>query len=155
VLFREQEAIAAPHYFTAEQLARAYPEDRGASPDLQAVLGRSVELADSIVVAYSVVNHSNHWVEILPPSLQFNNPNTGKKGKVNKKHPDALAEQLLVSDYRMSRSKLAPGERLDGDIEFVRPGFKYRKEHLLLQIASASEVDAALLFPIPFVPAGR
>jgi hypothetical protein len=155
VLFREQESIAAPHYITAVELARAYPEDKDASPDLVAMLGRSVEQGDSIIIAYSVVNHSHHWVEVLPPSLQFNNPNTGKKGKVNKKHPDALAEQLIVSDYRMSRSKLAPGERLDGDVEFVRPGFKYRKEHLLLQIANASEVDAALFFPIPFVPAGR
>jgi hypothetical protein len=155
VLFREQQSIAAPHYVTAEELGKVYPEDEHASGDLVATLGRSVEEGDSIVVAYSVVNHSRHWVEVMPPTLLFNNPNTGKKGKVNKKNPDALAEQLIVSDYRMSRSKLAPGERLDGDVEFVRPGFKYRKEHLLLQIANASEVDAALLFPVPFVPAGR
>jgi len=35
----------------------------------------------------------------------------------------------------MSKMKLAPGERLDGAVEFDRPGFKYKKERLLLQIA--------------------
>jgi hypothetical protein len=55
----------------------------------------------------------------------------------------------------MSKMKLAPGERLDGAVEFDRPGFKYKKERLLLQIANASEVDTALMVPVPFVPAER
>jgi hypothetical protein len=155
VLFQEQEAIAAPRFILSSDLARAYHEDKHASSDLAVSIGRSFEQGDSMFVAYSVVNNSHKWVEVLPPLLEFNNPNTGKNGKVNKKHPAALAEQLFITDYRMSRSKLAPGQRLDADVEFVRPGFKYQHEHLLLQVANASEVDAAVYFPVPFVPAGR
>ena len=155
-LYQEQEKIAAPHYTTAADLARLYPEDKLASPDLSASLGRSVQEGDSVTVAYSVLNRSGRWIEVLPPLLEFNNPAKSKKnGKVDKKHPEALAEQLPISDYRMSKLKLAPGERLDGAVEFARPGFKYKKERLLLQIANASEVDTALMVPVPFVPAER
>jgi hypothetical protein len=155
-LYQEQLKVAAPHYTTAEDLARLYPEDKFASRDLSASLGRSVQEGDSVTVSYSVLNRSGRWIEVLPPLLEFNNPAKSKKnGKVDKKHPEALAEQLPISDYRMSKMKLAPGERLDGAVEFDRPGFKYKKERLLLQIANASEVDTALMVPVPFVPAER
>jgi hypothetical protein len=155
-LYQEQQKIAAPHYTTATDLARLYPEDKLASPDLSASLGRSVQEGDSVTVSYSVLNRSGRWIEVLLPLLEFNNPAKSKKnGKVDKKHPEALAEQLPISDYRVSKLKLAPGERLDGAVEFVRPGFKYKKERLLLQIANASEVDTALMVPVPFVPAER
>jgi hypothetical protein len=155
-LYQEQQAVAAPHYVTAAELARLYPENKSASPDLSASLGRSVQKGDSVAVSYSVLNRSGRWIEVLPPQLEFNNPSKGKKnGKVDKKHPEALAEQLPINDYRMSKSKLAPGERMDAAIQFMRPGFKFSKERLLLQIANASEVDTALLFPVPFVSADR
>ena len=155
-LYQEQQKIAAPHYTTADDLARLYPEDKLSSPDLSASLGRSVQEGDSIAMSYSVLNRSGRWIEVLPPLLEFNNPAKSKKnGKVDKKHPEALAEQLPISDYRMSKLKLAPGERLDGAVAFDRPGFKYKKERLLLQIANASEVDTALMVPVPFVPAER
>jgi len=32
-----------------------------------------------------------------------------QEGKVDKKAPEALAEQLPITDYRMSKFKLAPG----------------------------------------------
>lgn len=155
-LYQEQKRIAAPHYTTADELARIYPENKHASADLSASLGRSVQRGDSVAVSYSVLNRSGRWIEVLPPLLEFNNPaKASKKGKVDKKHPEALAEQLPITDYRMSKFKLAPGERLDAAVEFDRPGFKYKKERLLLQIANASEVDTALLVPVPFVPAER
>ncbi len=155
-LYQEQLSVAAPHYTTAEELARIYPEDKNASVDLSASLGRCVQTGDNVTLSYSVLNRSERWIEVLPPVLEFNNPSGSKKnGKVDKKHPEALAEQLPISDTRMSKTKLAPGERLDGALEFVRPGFKFRKERLLLQIANASEVDTALLVPVPFVPAGH
>ena len=155
-LFQEQLTVAAPHYTTAEELSRVYPEDKNASADLSASLGRCVQTGDNVTLSYSVLNRSEKWIEVLPPLLEFNNPNSTKKnGKVDKKHPEALAESLPISDYRMSKSKLSPGERLDGALEFVRPGFKFRRERLLLQIANSSQVDTALLVPVPFVPAGH
>ena len=149
--FAAQQEIAAPHYTSAEDLARVYPEDRGASPELGASLGRCVQDNDKVVVSFSVINRSSRWIEILPPLLEFNNPANSKKGKVDKKHPEALAEQVQLLDYRMTGTKLSPGQRLDGAVEFIRPDFKYRKEHLLLQIADASQVDTALLVPLPFI----
>ena len=155
-LYQEQLSVAAPHYTTAAELSRIYPEDKNASADLSASLGRCVQTGDNVTLSYSVLNRSERWIEVLPPLLEFNNPSSTKKnGKVDKKHPEALAESLPISDYRMSKTKLAPGERLDGALEFVRPGFKFRKERLLLQIANASEVDTALLVPVPFVPVGH
>jgi hypothetical protein len=155
-LYEEVQQVAAPQYITATELSRIYPEDKSSSADLAAALGKSVQDGDNVVVAYSVLNRSERWIEVLPPLLEFNNPaRASKSGKVDKKHPEVLAEQLPINDYRMSKSKLAPGERLDAAVEFVRPGFKYRKERLLLQIANASEVDTALLVPIPFVSAVR
>ena len=155
-LYQEQLKVAAPHYTTAEDLARLYPEDKYASRDLSASLGRSVQEGDSVTVSYSVLNRSGRWIEVLPPLMVFNNPaKSNKNGKVDKKHPEALAEQLPINDYRMSKMRLAPGERLDGAVEFDRPGFKYKMERLLLQIANASEVDTALMVPVPFVPAER
>jgi hypothetical protein len=155
-IYQEQLSVAAPHYTTAEELSRIYPEDKNASADLSASIGRCVQTGDNVTLSYSVLNRSERWIEVLPPLLEFNNPTSTKKnGKVDKKHPEALAESLPISDYRMSKTKLAPGERMDGALEFVRPGFKFRKERLLLQIANASEVDTALLVPVPFVPVGH
>lgn len=153
-LYKREQRVAAPHYMTAVDLCRVYPEDKYASEDLAVALGSTVERGDTVTVAYSVENRSRRWIEILPPLLEFNDPErTKKSGKPDKKHPAALAEELPVGDYRMTSVKLAPGQRLDGAVQFVRPDFKYRREQLMLQIANASEVDTALLVPVPFISA--
>jgi len=64
-LYQEQLKVAAPHYTTAEDLARLYPEDKFASRDLSASLGRSVQEGDSVTVSYSVLNRSGRWIEVL------------------------------------------------------------------------------------------
>ncbi len=153
-LYKQEQRVATPHYMTAMDLSRIYPEDKYASEDLAVALGSTVERGDTVTVAYSVQNRSHRWIEILPPLLEFNDPErTQKSGKPDKKHPAALAEELPVGDYRMTSMKLAPGQRLDGAVQFVRPDFKYRREQLMLQIANASEVDTALLVPVPFISA--
>ena len=50
--------------------------------------------------------------------------------------------------------KLAPGERLDGVVQFSRPGFKQSRETLLLQLATADAVDNPVMIPLPFVAPG-
>lgn len=151
-MFTAQQEIAAPRYSSGADLARRYPEDKNASPELAVSLGRCVQVNDTMTVSYSVINRSSHWIEIMPPLLEFNDPSGAKKnGKVNKKHPQAMAEQVQVLDYRMTGTKLAPGQRMDGAFEFTRPDFKYQKERLLLRIADSSAIDAALLMPVPFV----
>ena len=107
-------------------------------------------------VAYSVLNTTDHWIEVLPPQIEVNSPNqeiAEKKDK--KKGRQILAEEVAVTDYRLNATRLAPGERADGAVEFSRPGFKQSKDRLMLELATASEVDNPLLLPVPFVAPAR
>jgi hypothetical protein len=106
-----------------------------------------VQKGDTMTFSYSVQNRSYRTIEIMPPHLEFADP---KPKKPSKKHPTAISEQLTVDDYILAATKLAPGQRVDGAIQFSRPSFKYKKQLLMLQVASASEVDTALLVPVPF-----
>ena len=60
------------------------------------------------------------------------------------------AEQLPVTDFRMSRRRLGPGERADGVVVFRRPSFKQSTETLFLQMAESGAVDRPALAPIGF-----
>jgi hypothetical protein len=107
---------------------------------------------DEMLVAYSVMNTTDHWIEVLPPQLELSSPDDElAKKKDKKKHRQILAEEVAVTDYRLNATRLAPGERADGVVRFSRPGFKQSKDSLLLELATASEVDNPLLLPVPFV----
>ena len=93
-----------------------------------------------MLVAYSVMNTTDHWIEVLPPQVELNSPNL-EATKRNKKKREILAEQVPITDYRLNARRLAPGERADGAVQFSRPGFKQSKDRLLLQLATASAVD--------------
>jgi hypothetical protein len=119
---------------------------------LVAALGDVREKGDEMLVAYSVLNTTDHWIEVLPPQVELNSPNVdGEK----KKKREILAEQVPITDYRLNVRRLAPGERADGAVRFARPGFKQSKDRLLLQLATASAVDTPLVMPVPFVAPGR
>ena len=110
-------------------------------------------------VAYSVLNTTDHWVEVLPPQVEISSPDreTVKKkdNKDKKKGGQILAEEVAVTEYRLNVTRLAPGERADGAVEFSRPGFKQSKDRLMLELATASEVDNPLFLPVPFVAPAR
>jgi hypothetical protein len=53
-------------------------------------------------------------------------------------------------DYRLSKRRLAPGERADGVVLFERPPYKQSSETLFLQMAEAGAVDHPALAPIGF-----
>ena len=61
----------------------------------------------------------------------------------------AVAE---IRDYRLSTTRLEPGERADGVVVFDRPNFKESTEKLFLQIAQADQVDRPVLIRLPFTP---
>jgi hypothetical protein len=153
VAYREQVTIGAPHYTDANELSHVYPLNKNATTALAVALGQMTQQGDTVIFAYSVMNRSARWIEIMPPLLQFNDPNGHPGAKENKKHPTTLAEQLPVDDYIMSGTKLAPGQRMDGAVQFDRPSFKYKNQALMLAVASASEVDTALFVPVPFIAA--
>lgn len=100
-----------------------------------------------MLAAYSVVNRSDRWIEILPPQVELRSPNLNAK----KKRDQVLAEQVPISEYRLTACRLAPGERADGAVEFSRPGFKQSADHLVLELGTASAVDHPLLLQLPFV----
>jgi len=136
-------------------LARIYPENKHASADLSASLGRSVQRGDSVAVVLFSLNRSGRWIEVLPPLLGIQNPaKASKKGRwirsTQRPWPNSYHHRLQDEQF-----KLAPGERLDAAVEFDRPGFKYKKETTSVADRKCSEVDTALLVPVPFVPAER
>jgi len=63
-----------------------------------------------------------------------------------------ISDQLEIRDYRLSTTRLEPGERADGVVIFDRPNFKQSTEKLFLQIAQADQVDQPVLIRIPFTP---
>ena len=128
------------------------PDARASGKPLTAALGEVRSQGDEMLVAYSVMNTTDHWIEVLPPQLELSSPDDElAKKKDKKKHRQILAEEVAVTDYRINATRLAPGERADGAVRFSRPGFKQSKDRLLLELATASEVDNPLLLPVPFV----
>ncbi len=146
-MYQEQVSLGAPKFLTGVELSQVYPADKHATGDLAVSLGRMVQKGDTMTFSYSIQNRSYRTIEIMPPHLEFADP---KRKKPSKKHPTGISEQLKVDDYILTATKLAPGQRVDGAIQFSRPSFKYKKQLLMLQVASASEVDTALMVPVPF-----
>jgi hypothetical protein len=152
----QQADIAAPPWIAGLSKDAKNPDGRSPGKPMLAALGDVRENGDEILVAYSVINTTEHWIEVLPPQVELNSPNLDSdKKKDKKKARQILAEQVPVTDYRLNARRLAPGERADGAVEFSRPSFKQSKDRLLLQLATASEVDDPLLLQVPFVPPGR
>ena len=107
-----------------------------------------VDQGSQVVVLFSVVNPQTHAVEILPPQIQL-------AGAVNKGFPVkhsrwGTSEQLAVTEFRLARRRIGPGERTDGVVIFARPNFKQSNETLFLQIAESGAVDRPALAPIGF-----
>ena len=102
------------------------------------------------VIAYSVLNSSDQPVEIVPPQIQI----AGRKAtkKKQKEGKGIISDQLEIRDYRLSATRLEPGERADGVVVFDRPNFKESTERLFLQIAQADQVDRPILIRLPFTP---
>jgi hypothetical protein len=125
------------------------------APSIVGALGEIREINGRMLVAYSIRNQSNHWIEVLPPQIEVSSP--GDKSEIKKKDRKHIveAEQVPVNSFKVSGRRLAPGERVDGVVTFDRPGFKQSQERLLLELASANSVDKPLLLPVPFVAPGN
>ena len=152
---KAQSEIATPDWVGGLAKDERNPDGAAAGKPLVAALGNVREKGDEMLVAYSVLNTTNHWIEVLPPQVELNSPNLDGDKKKNKKKREILAEEVPITDYRLNVSRLAPGERADGAVEFARPAFKQSKDRLLLQLATASAVDTPLLMAVPFVAPGR
>ncbi|MFP5236054.1 MAG: hypothetical protein ACLGSD_09125 [Acidobacteriota bacterium] len=149
---KQQSGIASPDWTTTN---RGNPDDSDrtdSSKPILGALGAVQERGQRMLAAFSVVNKSDHWIEVLPPQVELRSPNLSAK---KKKKDQVLADQVPVSEYRLTARRLAPGERADGAVEFSRPGFKQSADHLVLELGTASAVDHPLLLQLPFVAPGQ
>ena len=148
-----QARVSTPAWQTGTVL-----DEKSSKKDPPAIVGALGEIRETngrMLVAYSVRNQSNHWIEVLPPQIEVSSP--GEKSEVKKKDRKHIveAEQVPVNSFKVNGRRLAPGERLDGVVIFDRPGFKQSQERLLLELAPANSVDKPLLLPVPFVAPGN
>jgi hypothetical protein len=141
--------LATPQWITADDLVKLDKANATATRSIAASLGRAVQVGDTMMVSYSVLNVSKDWVQVLTPQIQLGNPVQKKPSKKG-----ILAAPVSIQDFRQNVVKLAPGERLDGVVQFLRPGFKQSRETLLLQLATADAVDHPVMIPLPFVAPG-
>ena len=112
-------------------------------------IGDIRQWGNQTAISYSVLNSSDQPVEIVPPQIQIAGRKVTKKKKEGK---GIISDQLEIRDFRLSSTRLEPGERADGVVVFDRPNFKQSTEKLFLQIAQADQVDRPILIRLPFTP---
>lgn len=136
--FKQQESVNAPKWTKWED------------KEIETSIGDVRQLSNESMISYSVLNSSNQAIEIVPPQIQM----TGRKATKKKKKDGKgiISDQLEIRDYKLSTTRLEPGERADGVVVFDRPNFKESTEELFLQIAQADQVDRPLLIHLPFTP---
>jgi len=149
-----QSNVATPEWVGT--VRKKNPDQKEVGKPILAALGNVVSRGDQMLVAYSELNTTDHWIEVLPPQVEMNSPNQNANKSRNKKERlEILAEQVPITAYRLNMRRLAPGQRADGAVEFSRPGFKQGKDRLLLELATASAVDDPVLLQLPFVAPGK
>ena len=133
-------------------LPTLYGQKPGVSPPskelIRAGVSEVIDEGTAVVVLFSALNAEDHAIELMPPQVQLGG--VRKTGKLIRKSRWSTAEQLPVTDFRMSRRRLGPGERADGVVVFQRPSFKQSNETLFLQMAESGAVDRPALAPIGF-----
>jgi len=135
-LLNQQERSALPRLY-GEHIT----QDSEQGDLLRAGVSRVIDRGQEVVVLFSVVNSSKHFILLMPPQVQLG-------GRLHNRW--STAEQLPVLDFRWNRRRLGPGERADGVVLFERPPYKQSNETLLLQIAESGAVDRPALVPIGF-----
>ena len=113
---------------------------------LQAAVGRSRELGNETIVAFSARNGSDAPIELLPPQMELSMEQTGRKRRL-------ISDPVPVLAYRISRRRLESGERADGAVIFERPASKAAAAGLQLRLAQADRADHPLVLAVPFIPA--
>jgi hypothetical protein len=136
--FKQQESLNAPKWTKWED------------KQIETSIGDMRQLSNEAMISYSILNNSNQPIEIVPPQIQITGHKATKKKK--KEGKGIISDQLEIRDYRLSTTRLEPGERADGVVVFDRPNFKESTEKLFLQIAQADQVDHPILIHLPFTP---
>ncbi len=115
---------------------------------LRAGISEVIDGGQRVLVLFSVVDTSKKPILLMPPQVQLGGKE--KTGRLIKHEHWSTAEQLAVTDFRLSQRRIGPGERADGVVQFERPPYKRASETLFLQMAESSAVDKPALVPIGF-----
>jgi len=142
-LLARQERSPLPALYGEHVSAETATGDR-----VRAGVGEVVDGGERVIVLFSAVNPTGHSILIMPPQVQLGGK--VKSGKIIRRSRWTIAEQLPVLSFRLSKRRLAAGERADGVVVFDRPPYKQSNESLFLQIAEAGAVDHPALAPIGF-----
>ena len=143
-----QFAVGGPNWKTVPELAKLIKANAKAPNCIAIAIGDIRQEEDNMVVSFSILNISNHWVSIMPPQIELTNPLLSKK---DAKKKGSFAQPIASSDYKLDNPKLSPGDRADGSITFPKPDSKISKESLLLHIATSASIDTPVYYPLPFV----
>jgi hypothetical protein len=136
--FKQQETVNAPKWTKWED------------KQIETSIGDMRQLSNETMISYSILNNSKAPIEIVPPQIQITGRKVTKKKK--KEGKGIISDQLEIRNYKLSMTRLEPGERADGVVVFDRPNFKESTEKLFLQIAQADQVDHPILIHLPFTP---
>ena len=136
--FEQQQRINAPNW------------TRWDRKEIETSIGDVRQLDNKTMISYSILNSSDHPVEIVPPQIQITGHKAAKKKK--KEGKGIISDQLEIRSFKLSTTRLEAGARADGVIVFDRPNFKESTEKLFLQIAQADQVDQPILIRLPFTP---
>ena len=115
---------------------------------LRAGISEVIDGGQRVLVLFSVVDTSKKPILLMPPQVQLGGKE--KTGRLIKHEHWSTAEQLAVTDFRLSQRRIGPGERADGVVQFERPPYKRASETLFLQMAESSAVVKPALVPIGF-----
>ncbi len=140
--------VGAPHWVTVPELAKLIKENALAPNCIAIAIGDIRQEGGNMVVSFSVLNISHHWVSIMPPQIELTNPLLKKKDA--RKH-GSFAQPIASIEFKLDNPKLSPGARSDGSITFQKPDTKIAKESLLLHIATSASIDTPVYYPLPFV----
>lgn len=136
-----------------QQIHRSSPAWIETKGPFTASLGSITVDGTEMVVAFSVLNRGDHWIELLPPQIELSNPaaiaKPDKRGGAKNKR-QILADQVAIADYRLTQSGLAPGMRSDGVVRFARPDTKQYQENLELALAVSDAINRPLMLALPF-----
>ena len=138
--YKQQEQLSSPPWM----------ETKG---PFTASLGSVTVNGTEMVVAFSVLNRSDRWIDLLPPQIELSNPSAAakqQKGEAAKDKKRILADQVAIIEYRVTQARLAPGTRSDGVLRFARPDTKQHQENLELALAISDAIDHPLIISVPF-----
>jgi hypothetical protein len=142
-LLARQERSPLPPLYGEHVSAETATGDR-----VRAGVGEVVDGGERVIVLFAAINPTGRSILIMPPQVQLGGK--VKSGKIIRRSRWTTAEQLPVLNFRLSKRRLAPGERADGVVVFDRPPYKQSNETLFLQIAEAGAVDHPALAPVGF-----